>query len=287
LSRLNGEHYVATTFLRFLVRAWHYRHVPFFLCLDEMNLAPVEHYFAEYLSVIETRTSRDGGVTTDDLISRHSFTAPRVYDALLESLGVANKKEFVSGISIPPNLVVVGTVNMDETTHSFSRKVLDRAMTIERNVVNFRAGLDGSSGDWSFPKEFVAFNDVVGAFTSGSEVVKLYEESEKVLEHLQKINDALEDTPFKIAYRTRDEFLIYCYYAGLFVDRPDDWLERSLDEMTLMKVLSRIEGDESKTGRVFTSFLNNVLAGRFPKTTSKLREMQKRLEISGYTSFWS
>lgn len=44
-------------------------------------------------------------------------------------------------LSLPANLIIVGTVNMDETTFSFSRKVLDRAMTIEMNEVDLDAGL--------------------------------------------------------------------------------------------------------------------------------------------------
>lgn len=55
-----------------------------------------------------------------------------------------DENDFSDGISIPNNLVVIGTVNMDETTHSFSRKVLDRAMTFEMNNVDLTAGLDNT-----------------------------------------------------------------------------------------------------------------------------------------------
>lgn len=58
-------------FLRFITKAWENLDVPHFLCLDEMNLAPVEQYFAEFLSVIESRKSNeDGTITTDPILKK-------------------------------------------------------------------------------------------------------------------------------------------------------------------------------------------------------------------------
>lgn len=210
VSRIGGEKYITTTFLRFLAKAWKNLDVPFFLCLDEMNLAPVEHYFAEFLSIIETRQVQNKVIKTDFLISKDSFEDEDVYNYLLLDLGLNDNPDFEDGISIPKNLIVIGTVNMDETTHSFSRKVLDRAMTFEMNHVDLNAGLDISYNDWKFPKTFIPKEDVLGDFTSGAEVVDLFNESKKVIDFLIILNKQLEGTPFKIAYRVRDEFLIYC-----------------------------------------------------------------------------
>ncbi len=286
VSRINGEKYLTTAFLKFVAKAWKFLNVPFFLCLDEMNLAPVEQYFAEYLSIVETRATRDGQVKSDYLLAKLQFENPELYPQLLRDLGLVGETVFAEGISIPPNLIVVGTVNMDETTHSFSRKVLDRAMTFEMNIVDLSSGLGDGKSDWSYPETFVPIDDVVGDFSAGSEVVNLYPESQEVIDYLIRLNEILDGTPFKVAYRVRDEFLIYCYYSSLFEDRPDNWLETALDEMTAMKVLSRIEGDEPKTAQVLTEF-GGILNENFPITTAKLDEMRKRLQISGYTSFWS
>lgn len=68
LTENNRPKYVLTPFVKFLVKAWLYKDVPFFLCLDEMNLAPVEQYFAEYLSKIETRRLSGGEIVTDVLV---------------------------------------------------------------------------------------------------------------------------------------------------------------------------------------------------------------------------
>ena len=284
VSRINGEKYITTTFLQFIAKAWKNIDVPFFLCLDEMNLAPVEQYFAEYLSIIETRQVKDKKIGTDYIISKASFENHTLYSMLLNDLGL-NEIEFSDGISIPNNLIVIGTVNMDETTHSFSRKVLDRAMTFEMNNVDLTAGLDNTKNDWSYPQTFISSEDVLGEFTSGAEIVNEFAESKNVIDFLININIELEGTPFKIAYRVRDEFLIYCYYASLN-QTNSNWLINALDEMTSMKILSRIEGDESKTGSVL-SHLQRILTSDYKKSNSKLKEMEIRLSTSGYTSFWS
>jgi len=285
VSRINGEKYILTTFLKFIAKAWKHSEVPFFLCLDEMNLAPVEQYFAEYLSIIETRQVKNGELLTDYLISKASFENQNLYTQLLIDLELSGTR-FSEGISIPDNLIVIGTVNMDETTHSFSRKVLDRAMTFEMNNVDLTAGLNSTEDDWSYPQVYISKEDVVGKYTSGAEVYSLpFNEKEEVLDFLQKINVELEGTPFKIAYRVRDEFLIYCYYASL-TTKTNNWLENALDEMISMKILSRIEGDETKTGKVLAN-LQKILDSKFKKSNAKLKEMEIRLQSNGYTSFWS
>ncbi|MFA7380595.1 MAG: AAA family ATPase [Bacteroidia bacterium] len=283
VSRINGEKYITTSFLQFIAKAWKNLDVPFFLCLDEMNLAPVEQYFAEYLSIIETRQVQNEELETDFLISKASFENQNLYNQILRDLNL-NESEFSIGISIPKNLVVIGTVNMDETTHSFSRKVLDRAMTFEMNNVDLNAGLELSKNDWSYPEAYVPANEVLGEFTTGAEVVSKFKESKKVIDFLINLNTELEETPFKIAYRVRDEFLIYCYYASL--NPTANWLKMALDEMTNLKILSRIEGDETKTGSVLKN-LQRILTPDYKKSNAKIKEMETRLQTNGYTSFWS
>lgn len=285
VSRINGEKYITTSFLQFIAKAWKNLDVPFFLCLDEMNLAPVEQYFAEYISIIETRQVQNNEIVSDYLISKSSFENQDLYSQIINDLGLGNDPRFNDGISIPNNLIVIGTVNMDETTHSFSRKVLDRAMTFEMNEVDLNEGLENSNKDWAYPQTYINTNEVLGQYTAGGEVLNLFAESKKVIEFLQKVNNELEGTPFKIAYRVRDEFLIYCYYAGLDKSKTN-WLDAALDEMTSMKILSRIEGDETKTGNVLRK-LQKILTTDFKRSNSKLKEMEIRLQNNGYTSFWS
>lgn len=303
VSRVSGKaEYVAGDFLRFVAKAWEDKDTPYFLCLDEMNLAPVEQYFAEYLSVVESRKSHeDGTVTTDPILEK---VDEEWYFNLTASLTTDEdvRKQFnESGICIPQNLIVVGTVNMDETTFSFSRKVLDRAMTIEMNEVDLHGGLTKRNEQiGKLSKAELVGNAVEGVdvYTGNKDVC------EKVLTYLDAVNAVLNGTPFKVAYRTRNEFLLYVVNNLPYnKDENDVELEqgyvvaRALDEITSMKVLSRIEGDDTKVSDDFLDRLSKTiddglkaLSGEEHTITSislaKLKEMKAKL-ASGYTSFWS
>ena len=125
-----------------------------------------------------------------------------------------------------------------------------------------------------------------------------------MLDYLHKENDGLDGTPFKVAYRTRNEFLLYVV-NNLPYTKDDNGkdleqnfvIARALDEITSMKILSRIEGDEEKTRNVIQDLKKAVESGLkavydsyFDTTKSvsllKLNEMEGRLKF-GYTSFWS
>ena len=197
---------------------------------------------------------------------------------------------------------------MDETTFSFSRKVLDRAMTIEMNDVDLYGGLTHRYEQiGKLSSEHLVGNAVEG--------VDVYESNKDVcdvvINYLQDVNKKLEGTPFKVAYRTRNEFLLYIV-NNLPYNKDDSGEElsldfviaRALDEITNMKILSRIEGDETKVSAEFLSELENTIKRSleaishesFAKeqtenthksiSLAKLSEMKKRLS-SGYTSFWS
>ncbi len=312
VSRISGKpEYVVTDFVRFLAKAWLFSKTPFFLCLDEMNLAPVEQYFAEYLSVIETRksTTDESGlrqITTDVLVKLEKNIIEQVLSDVfsadwaeserhgkVEALNKRFRKD--GGIRIPDNLVVMGTVNMDETTFSFSRKVLDRAMSFELNEVDLRGGLDREAAE---NLEAIPADAVLPRFVEGRDV---YEDNkdlcDKVLDYLEAVNAHLEGTPFKLAYRARNEIMVYV------VERTSSGsaLQTALDGATALKILPRIEGDEQKITKIWLDGLSELIAeklagiaGQSPdpaevkKSVSldKLRQMSKRLE-GGYTSFWS
>ena len=303
VSRVSGKaEFVAGEFLKFIAKAWEDTETPYFLCLDEMNLAPVEQYFAEYLSVIESRKSHeDGTVTTDPILEKSAEDWYRVLTSELTNDDNVRNRFLKEGICIPQNLMVVGTVNMDETTFSFSRKVLDRAMTIEMNEVDLHGGLTkrhesiGKLGNAELVGSAVEGVDVYNDYTNVCDIA---------LGYLQKVNDVLESTPFKIAYRTRNEFLLYVVNNLPYCkDENGNDLEqgyviaRALDEITSMKVLSRIEGDDTKVSDELLENLSkaiedglNTVSGEENTIKSislaKLKEMKAKL-VSGYTSFWS
>jgi len=301
-SRISGkDRFIVTDFIRFIVKAHQYPDTPFFLCLDEMNLAPVEQYFAEYLSVIETRVINDetgSAITTDTIISNTMFKkyadktdgVDIAFD-LWKELELTDEKTQeelkTKGLTLPQNLIVMGTVNMDETTHSFSRKVLDRAMTLEMNEIDLSAGLDIAANEWSYSDNPVPAEYILSEKTHGYQVYEdIKEDADKIIKYLETLNDKLEGSPFKIAYRVRDEFLLYAFNYNKIEDKPSDWLTKVIDQMTIMKILPRIEGDEDRT-KVLEDLLIIFGAYSLIGSVKKAEEMEKRRKLYHYTSFWS
>ena len=319
VTRVSGNpEYIVTDFLKFIAKAWFYEGIPFFLCLDEMNLAPVEQYFAEYLSVVESRKLRNNKIVTDPIVPPlttwdKADQKTLVSDQILKELfhefwnneGWNNstiaarieelKEQFKNtGISIPQNLIVMGTVNMDETTYSFSRKVLDRAMTIEMNHVDLNSGLSKAQDNITPITAKALLPEVVEGYD-------VYEQNpeicKSIIKYLQQVNEKLEDSPFKIAYRTRNEFLIYVLanlpYQGK--ETQEQCITRALDEITCMKILSRIEGDKNKVGTVLDD-LYTIIQKRIETSginseksisLDKIRRMKKKLETAYYCDFWN
>ena len=328
-SKIGGEHYVLTPFVKFLAKAMLYPDVPFFVCLDEMNLAPVEQYFAEFLSVLESRTKIDGHIVSEPLIKASIFANSKyandlkhdifnigirerqaggvtIYDAdLSEEEAKVYQILTEQGLRIPENVVVVGTVNMDETTHQFSRKVIDRAMTIEMNLpegtddegnaINpFKAFFDNVS-DLAYREEPTAPSLYLATETKAADVISKLSYSnaektewlkERVAEFLANLNSTLDGTPFKVAYRVQNELLLYFYQLWLENKeaRWRDILAISIDQILMMKVLPRIEGDEELLERPIERLI--AFCEPYPNASKKLKEMQARLSQSRFASFW-
>ena len=265
LSNIPSPHYVFTPFIEFIVKAWQHPEVPFFLCLDEMNLAPVEEYFAEFLSAIESRSFEGEEYLTDPIIKPfNSFgedVAKTMVNTLFPNFTAGDTESAITkvikhfrtkGLTLPKNLIVIGTVNMDETTFSFSRKVLDRAMSVEMNEVNYDSFLtDTTDDDLKAIVEAFEQNDdsdlnalLVDRHIEAREIIDdLGDDAKFTIDYLKRINALLEGTPFKLGYRAANEALIYLQ-ASYELGQTDRIA--ALDNFTLMKILSRIEGDETK-----------------------------------------
>lgn len=90
----------------------------YLLCFDEMNLARVEHYFSQFLSILEMDQKQQ---------------ILRLYN---DTLDLSNKDNYPARITLKGNILFVGTINKDESTHHFSDKVLDRANVIRLGVTS-------------------------------------------------------------------------------------------------------------------------------------------------------
>jgi len=336
ISRLGGHgaEYIVTDFLVFIVAAWKevtesisegeinlkMDCVPYWLCLDEMNLAPVEQYFADYLSIIETRKWEHGQYSCDALLNASVFEqlADKSKGKLRENLNLSSDDDndlwayFLSnGISIPPNLIVAGTVNMDETTHGFSRKVIDRAFTLDfgeffPNDYQHYFEPVTQVKPFSFPRFSQVDLDLMGQ-------VSIDADAQKSIEFLEAINKELTSTPFELAYRALNELLI-----AVVCFNPDNQtsLQAVWDDFLMTKVLPRIEGDSEKLQddgeQSLLNKLESILANQLNeiwgddkkrpdllrentngddllvqcRSKKKINWMQKRLNDSGFTSFW-
>lgn len=301
-SEIGGPHYVVTPFVRFLVKAMRYPDVPFFVCMDEMNLAPVEQYFAEFLSVLESRKLiSDGTITSEPLIKADIFS--KYADQLHRDLDITDTETYKAvydrlkndGLRLPSNLIVVGTVNMDETTHQFSRKVIDRAMTIEMNIEDaetpFKNFFEGGDAlhyyDNPQPKELFLPKVVQASealSTLSAEDASYLKENVPGLLH--SLNSALNGTPFKIAYRVQNELILY--FFSLREENPDEAAEallaQAMDAILMMKVLPRIEGDEDLLDKPLKALAQ--FTESYPQASRKIAEMQERLPQAHFTCFW-
>ena len=356
-SRLGSKPgYQFTKFVKFLVKAKMYPNVPFFVCLDEMNLAPVEQYFAEILSILETRKvviGEDGNKTikTEAIIDAEHFKAlgkiggfapnftdrdiyMKLYDIDTESdidEAVGKRTDLkTEGLTLPDNVVIIGTVNMDDTTHQFSRKVIDRAMTIEMNGGNLRTMFGGSKNleylpdekqkEWqnAFTRRYVTADEVLEAHPNKADELK-----DILPSCLEQINLALKGTPFEVSYRVLNELTIM---VGVMLDEGmdlDDAIAQSVNNILLMKILPRIEGDaemfalsreyKTKAGVTYDNrleWLKNIapdikepltdaesdnndteekaeaVKEHQPTAKDKIQEMIDRLNNQEFTRFW-
>lgn len=294
-SNIGGEHYEFTPFVEFVARAWQYPDVPFFLCLDEMNLAPVEQYFAEFLSAIESRSIEHGEYETDPIIKPFAEFGEKLCGDMINHLfGKVDASEVGSdspkvklverlrtkGLTLPQNLLVLGTVNMDETTFSFSRKVLDRAMSIVMNVVEYDDFFDGKTEN-----DMEELSDSVGLLIDrplrGIDATD--NGLDEVREYLKSVNAILDDTPFKLGYRAANEALLYVSAAHRFGQTD---VNAALDEFTMMKILSRIEGDKRSIGNKLVE-LQEVINNNYPKSHKKLTKMAETLGNGQFVSYWT
>jgi len=310
-----SKKYEFTPFVEFIVKAWQHQDTPYFLCLDEMNLAPVEEYFAEFLSAIESRsTDENDEYITDPIIKPFkNFGKDACEDMLKHLLGEAHHTESnplatqfsEKGLTLPPNLMVMGTVNMDETTFSFSRKVLDRAMSVEMNEVDYDKFLSGKSEQFPLLTEV---NELLVKRPQQAAEVTEEIDSDKVIAYLKEVNTLMEGTPFKLGYRAANEAMLYVAACKKFAG-SDYVLAKALDEFTLMKILSRIEGDDSRLGiadddpriaelgietsEQHTSILTCLRAivrkhiGASSETEKKIEQMCSTLEREHFVSYWA
>ena len=255
---------------------------PVFICLDEMNLARVEYYLSDFLSVIESREKEaDGSIRTSAIA------------------------QYEGGI--PENLYIVGTVNMDETTFPFSRKVLDRANTIEFNYVDLMPAFeDAAAGEepLALPNEFLRSEYLLLVRDCAEDAPYVGE----ICSILQEINGILLEANAHVGYRVRDEIVFYMLnneHAEGLISK-----DQAMDNEIMQKILPRIQGSSAsvktmlcklfavcaadhnqKSGETDSEKMRKILKDegvicRYRKSAEKIEMMVRRFEEDGFTSYW-
>ncbi|WP_235866084.1 McrB family protein [Vibrio paracholerae] len=318
ISRLNGAaEYITTDVLQFIAKAWRAiadsgltvevqesedqgerlvvagerdeldKVLPYWLCLDEMNLAPVEQYFADYLSVMETRewcwTGDSFTYSCDALLKPATIKEVADKENLRKALGFENSanKNYDElwqlicqyGLGIPFNLLVAGTVNMDETTHGFSRKVIDRALSFDfgeffpNNIDEFFV-----EGGRTIAKR-LSYPLISHAKLEKFKDVEADNDAEKTKAFFKAINNVLKQTPFELAFRAFNEL---CLSVIAFSPKTPKELAAVFDDFLMCKVLPRIEGDEDK---LVTADNNNVLVALMDVLETELNQIWPTPEV--------
>jgi 5-methylcytosine-specific restriction endonuclease McrBC GTP-binding regulatory subunit McrB len=295
------QEYSSTSTLRLLLRASneveraraeHRAPRPFFLIFDEMNLARVEHYFSDFLSAMESGEPMP----------------------LLDEDQVAEDGAVPKEIALPPNLFVVGTVNVDETTYMFSPKVLDRAFVLEFNDVALGA-LDGDGHlDGAVPTP-LALSEMSEGFKlygklAADEWASFCKLDEGRSRHvLEQLHGVLEQENRHFGYRVAREIARFVSLAAEQTGGSRDAVAAALDVAVLAKVLPKLHGTQAELERLLEALfavavgkdfdaarsldawvikqgrIEGTPAPQLPRTATKLLRMRRRLRAQGFVSF--
>ena len=259
---------------------------PYFVCLDEMNLARVEYYLSDYLSIIESRRKIEDEIITDKLI----------YDSEIDE---------EEKLSLPENLYIIGTVNMDDTTFQFSRKVLDRANTIEFSEVNLENLFGLTSIEENVDKSIEVYNDFLkSTYLKTLDIEDEYRDyAVKINKKIISINEILKKSQKQFAYRVRDEILFY-----MIENKKANLLDEdeAFDYQIMQKVLPAISGSENLVKETLVNLFNFVCEKeilndsdidqaeqflnsqdiKYRKSAEKIIYMLKGYDYDGYASYW-
>jgi DNA replication protein DnaC len=306
--------YMATPFLQAMQEAIDHPNVPYFICLDEMNLARVEYYFADFLSLLETRNTspditlyaedesahvlselkavveviestkekyqRDGIVNFVELLQDETLNT-----ALRLAFGFSDKDSLVkyhgevrrmlstvmdkpATLKFPANLHIIGTINIDETTHYLSPKILDRA-----HIMRFQSPL---LLDWEVIKAEVEANAVIDAnkpllmpveCLGERQPYPKFETNNDFCKWFVELNrDCFDPLGLECGLRTLRQGR---HYLKLFAELNDD-SKQGINNFLMHKILPKLTFDGTKVLKEGNKldFMKEKLKGRFQEAMS-------------------
>lgn len=246
---------------------------PYFLILDEMNMSYVERYFADFLSVMESGEGISLWKGNDD-------------------------SDVPSTISLPNNLFIIGTINVDETTYMFSPKVLDRA-----NVIEFKISSDEMENFLNEMKNVDRCSINGKAAGMGANFVNLanvkeLDKDDEAVNTLQNFFKELKKVNAEFGYRTATEIFRYIAQAKKNDDTDEKLTNHDiLDAAIIQKLLPKLHGSRKKLEPVlaqlwklcFTEEVHiareNVDKAIYKESADKILRMYEAANANGFTSF--
>lgn len=242
--------------------------LPYFLILDEMNLSHVERYFADFLSAIESG----------------------------QPIPLYSNDDENYELDIPDNLLIVGTVNVDETTYMFSPKVLDRANTIEFPTMAAKEYMNSDFKEFDFKNINYLMNPLedldvrnmnvydlkdIFMFINCSEG-NLWDVLSNELDLFQSI---LKKINFDFGFRVINEILRFMFVSWRYEDSPQNWenWERYFDAQVKQKILPKLHGSQKAIGQTINELFNACLIERKNNADARLVDLTKN-DCRYYTS---
>lgn len=249
----------------------------YIVCFDEMNLARVEYYFSQFLSILEMDSTK---------------RKVTLYNSDLENK-LYNADKYPSQIAIRDNILFVGTVNIDESTYHFSDKVLDRA-----NVITLNSQELTKIKKVKFEKQTrcneIMFNEYNQYKITQSEIT--LKDSE--LDLLDILNKEINKTNKNIGVGFRIVRQIDLYLKNI----PNDSIltrKDAFDLQILQRILTKIRGSQEQMqdligeyNKADDTISNSIIINKldeycnlsdFNKTRECIKQKAKELKVYGYT----
>jgi len=288
---INGN-YQSTQALNLILEASQDKISPYFMILDEMNLSHVERYFSDFLSAMES----------GEPINLHNN----------------DHLEIPQELDIPLNLLVLGTVNVDETTYMFSPKVLDRANTIEfstypaKDYMLDNQEIDTHLGDINYLEnplsDVETRNFTIDDLKENLKNVKINSDDylwDILAYEINYFQETLGKAGFDFGFRVINEILRFMYVSWVYEGRKeiwDNWM-RYFDAQIKQKMLPKLHGSQRVLEEVLRELfelcymeavdsapryfdnLDSDPSVKYLSSALKIQEMDKVLNEQRYVSF--
>jgi hypothetical protein len=205
----------------------------YIICFDEMNLARVEHYFSQFLSILEMP---------------EKSRILRLYSSEYESR-LYNSDKYKPIVEIGNNIRFIGTVNIDESTFHFSDKVLDRANVIKLDIIPYTEWIIGEvTTKGSLFKEWT--------FEEYQKLIRIPKESilsEREREFIWKVHELLNSCSKNLGIGPRILKQIAKYLVNLPVSNNSENISRNegFDIQFVQRIMTKIRGQKEQLSSVF------------------------------------